>query len=78
MKFIIFQGLTADKDGNTTEMGKVAINITEVTGVLECVDKHECVIKNCCSILFRGGGQITVKGTIDAIIESIEGNQYGQ
>lgn len=76
MNFVIFQGLTADKDGNKTEMGKVAVNIQEVTGVLECVDKHDCIIKNCCAILFRGGGQISIKGEISNIIEQLEEKKY--
>lgn len=76
MNIKIFQGITADKDGNKTLMGRVALVTTEITGVLECVDKHECVIEDCCAVLFRGGGQISVKGKLEDIVESLKETTY--
>lgn len=75
-KYIIFQGMTADKDGNKSMMGRVALNSSQIVGVLECVDKHECVIPDICAVLLIGGGQISVQGKLEDIIEQLNTPSY--
>ena len=70
--FKTFQGITVDKDGNITKMGMISINANQVIGVIECIDKFECVISNCCSLLIIGGGQITIQGKLADVVEKLQ------
>lgn len=68
--------MTADKDGNKSIMGRVGLNTAQIVGVLECVDKHECVIEDICSVLLIGGGQISISGKLEDILEQLNTPSY--
>lgn len=72
MKFIKFDMVDVNKEGEVTDLCPVWVLATEIIGVSAMVDMHEVVVKNVTNIMTKLGTRMCVEGEPSSVVEMLE------
>ena len=56
-------------------LGKIAISLDEIIVVSQMIDKHDCIMKDCVHLGFKGGQNLAIKADFAEIIELFDNYQ---